>query len=46
MQGRDLDVRDTEASPFVVVINETMAKKFWPNESPIGKQIRMDYVPD
>jgi predicted lysophospholipase L1 biosynthesis ABC-type transport system permease subunit len=23
-----------------------MAKKFWPNENPIGKQIRMDYVPD
>jgi predicted permease len=45
-QGRDLDNRDTEASPFVAVINETMAKKFWPNENPIGKQIRMDYVPD
>jgi len=45
-QGRDFDDRDTGASPFVAVINETMAKKFWPNESPIGKQIRMDYVPD
>ena len=32
--------------PFVVIINQTMAKRFWPNESPIGKQIRMDYVPD
>jgi predicted permease len=45
-QGRDFDNRDTEAAPFVAVINETMARKFWPNESPIGKQIRMDYVPD
>ena len=45
-QGRDFDSRDTEAAPFVAVINETMAKKYWPNESPIGKQIRMDYVPD
>src|SRR5579863_10469823 len=45
-QGRDIDDRDTEAAPFVAVINETMAKKYWPNESPIGKQIRMDYVPD
>jgi putative ABC transport system permease protein len=44
--GRDIDNRDTASSPFVAVINETMAKKFWPNESPIGKQIRMDYVPD
>src|SRR5580692_11809495 len=45
-QGRDFDNRDTEGAPFVAVINETMARKFWPNESPIGKQIRMDYVPD
>jgi predicted permease len=45
-RGRDFDSRDTESSPFVAVINETMAKKYWPNENPIGKQIRMDYVPD
>ena len=30
----------------MVVINETVAKKFWPNESPLGKQIRLDYMPD
>ena len=45
-QGRDIDGRDTEASPFVAVINETMAKKFWPNENPIGQRIKMDYIPD
>ena len=46
VQGRDFDDRDTAAAPFVAVINGTMAKKFWPNESPIGKQIRLDYVPN
>jgi putative ABC transport system permease protein len=46
VQGRDFNDGDTAAAPFVAVINETMAKKFWPNESPIGKQIRLDYVPD
>jgi putative ABC transport system permease protein len=46
VQGRDFDGRDTAAAPFVAVINETMAKKFWPNETPIGKQIRLDYVPN
>ena len=46
VQGRDFDGRDTAAAPFVAVINETMARKFWPNESPIGKQIRLDYVPN
>jgi putative ABC transport system permease protein len=45
VEGRDFDDRDTAAAPFVAVINETMAKKFFPNESPIGKQIRLDYVP-
>ena len=30
----------------MVIINQTMAKRYWPNESPIGKQIRLDYVPD
>jgi len=46
VQGRDFNDRDTAAAPFVVIINQTMAKRFWPNENPIGKQIRMDYVPD
>jgi putative ABC transport system permease protein len=46
VQGRDFNVRDTAAAPFVVVVNQTLAKRFWPNESAIGKQIRLDYVPD
>jgi len=46
VQGREFNDRDTAASPFVVVINQTMAKRFWPNENAIGKQIRLDYVPD
>ena len=46
LQGRDFNDRDTAAAPFVVIINQTMAKRFWPNESPIGKHIRLDYVPD
>jgi putative ABC transport system permease protein len=46
LEGREFNDRDTAAAPFVVVINQTMAKRYWPNESPIGKQIRLDYVPD
>ena len=46
LQGRDFNDRDTAAAPFVVIINQTMAKRFWPNESAVGKQIRLDYVPD
>lgn len=46
VQGREFNERDTASSPFVVVINQTMAKRFWPNESAIGKRIQLDYVPD
>jgi putative ABC transport system permease protein len=46
VQGRDFNDRDTAAAPYVVIINQTMAKRFWPNESAIGKHVRLDYVPD
>ena len=46
LQGREFNDRDTAAGSLVVVINQTMAKRYWPNESPMGKQIRLDYVPD
>jgi predicted permease len=46
VEGREFNDRDTATAPYVVVINQTMAKRYWPNESPIGKQIRLDYVPD
>ena len=37
--GRTFDERDTDKSPMVVVVNETMARKFWPGESPVGRRI-------
>ena len=40
-QGRVLQAFDDANAPPVVVINETMARKFWPNESPLGKRIRI-----
>src|SRR5215472_3818292 len=46
VQGREFNDRDSGSSPFVVIINQTMAKRFWPDESPIGKRLRLDYVPD
>ena len=38
-QGRTFNSADTDDRPDVVIINETTAKQFWPNESPIGKRI-------
>ncbi|HET8669348.1 MAG TPA: FtsX-like permease family protein, partial [Candidatus Saccharimonadales bacterium] len=38
-QGRTFNAGDTADHPNVVVINETTARTYWPNESPIGKRI-------
>jgi putative ABC transport system permease protein len=40
-QGRVLQPSDDTNAPPVVVINETMARSFWPNESPLGKRIQL-----
>jgi predicted permease len=39
-RGRDLGSTDTEASPHVVVVNETMARQFWPAQEAIGKRFK------
>jgi putative ABC transport system permease protein len=39
IRGRDFTDQDTAAAPLVVIINESMAKKYWPKEDPIGQQI-------
>jgi predicted permease len=39
VEGRLLDARDTEKMPEVALVNESMAKKFWPGQDPIGKKI-------
>ena len=39
LRGRDFLDSDTAGSVPVVVINDAMAKKFWPGEDPVGKQV-------
>ncbi len=38
-QGRTFNTADVTDRPQVVIINETAARTFWPNESPIGKRV-------
>ena len=41
LQGRNFTSADTPTSPGVVIVNEAMARKYWPNQNPIGKRIRL-----
>jgi predicted permease len=43
VRGRAFNERDNEHAPTVVVINETMAAKYWPGEDPIGKRMQLKY---
>ena len=43
-RGRFLDEHDAHGSLPAVVINETMAKKYFPNENPIGKRILVEEI--
>lgn len=39
VRGRLFDSRDNQNSPKVVIINETAARRYWPNENPVGRRI-------
>jgi putative ABC transport system permease protein len=39
VSGRSFSADDTEKTPKVLIVNETMARQLWPGESPIGRRI-------
>jgi putative ABC transport system permease protein len=41
LRGRMFTERDVYEAPAVVIINETMAKRYFPNEDPIGKHLAL-----
>jgi putative ABC transport system permease protein len=40
LRGRDFGPADAEGTPGVVIVNEALARRFWPGEDPIGKRLR------
>ena len=41
LQGREFDDRDTGGKPDVVIINQRLAKQYWPNDDAVGKRIKV-----
>ena len=46
VRGRVFTAQDDVKAPRVAIINETMARQFFPNEDPIGKRINITNGPD
>jgi putative ABC transport system permease protein len=41
LRGREFTNRDTKGAPGVVIINEEMARRFWPDRDPVGASLTM-----
>jgi len=46
LSGRDIDDSDAAGRAGAVLISESMAKSFWPNENPIGKRLTLYFFPE
>ena len=46
LKGRFFEDRDGRDAPPVVMINEKMARQFWPGEEPLGKRIKRVHLKD
>jgi putative ABC transport system permease protein len=40
LRGRSFTLTDTAESPWVVMINDSMAREYWPSENPIGQRVQ------
>jgi predicted permease len=45
VRGRNFEDSDREGAPLVAVINQSMAREFFPSEDPLGKQIAFARMP-
>jgi predicted permease len=40
LQGRDFQAQDRGSAPQVAIVSESLAKKFWPGDNPLGKTLQ------
>jgi predicted permease len=46
LHGREFGMSDVATAPQVVIINETAARRFWPNQNPVGRRLTLGRAPD
>jgi predicted permease len=42
VSGRDFAERDRRGAPDAMIVNETMARRFWPGKDPVGRRVNFD----
>jgi predicted permease len=42
LDGREFSAGDREDTPPVVVVNATLARRYWPGQNPLGRKVRVD----
>ncbi len=45
VSGRRFSRQDGENAPLVAIVNQTMAKRYWPDASPVGRRVRIGRTP-
>ncbi len=43
--GRNFDLRDGPDAPLVAIVSQGLANRYWPNQDPIGRLVRLDSAP-
>src|SRR5262245_22262436 len=46
VRGRFFDARDVASEPAVVIVDERLAQKFWPNQDPLGRRMYLPGNPE
>ncbi len=44
LAGREFAISDTREAPPAIIVNETLARRFWPDGSPVGGRLTLDQL--